>query len=189
MGSVFSNCYLSEEEIDFLLENTIFTESQILDLHARFYFLNRTRTGHLTYSDLLHIPEFQSNPLVLLLLNSLEDETENLDFINFVKKMEIFHSNTNKQRRVQFLFKILDLNNDGKICKNVLLRLIKMMKGKHYNYDEDIENVNDVFMYYDMENKGYLALNDFVKFYDDCGYETKMIIDFNGNKEEKYLHL
>ena len=101
---------LNEEEIDYLVLNTVFCKEEILYLFDRFVYLDKYKAGHLTYAEFEMIPEFSSNPLKNLILNYIEDnvlEYEKMNFAYFLDFMRIFHIKAEQTKRINFFFHCL----------------------------------------------------------------------------------
>lgn len=179
MHSLFADS-LNKDEIEYLEEHTVFDRNEIQYLFERFTYLDRNKSGYLTYTDFEMIPEFSSNPFKSFILSYLEDniaEYEHINFAYFLDFLKIFHRKTPKSSRVNFLFTIFDLNKDHKLCKDVLFKIQKMLGLK-----EDASAVNDVLSAYDIGQKGFLDIIDFTRFYDEDGYfEHLMVVDLSKN--------
>ncbi|AFN83431.1 Ca2+-binding protein [Encephalitozoon romaleae SJ-2008] len=182
MGSL-SSTMLCEEEIEELKNITVFDEREIEHLYERFQFLDRESRGYLTYNELNNIPEFQSNPFSHLIMKSIEKMTdyEKMTFPHFLEFLGIFSEKASKKKRVRYLFDIFDLNGDGRLCRNVLIRVNKMM-----GQDGKMEEVENLLNIYDEGGKGYLDISDFTKFYEsDPLIDKNMIIDFSKNLKQR----
>ncbi|CAD26322.1 CALCINEURIN BETA SUBUNIT [Encephalitozoon cuniculi GB-M1] len=182
MGSL-SSTMLCEEEIEELKNTTVFDEREIEHLYERFQFLDRESRGYLTYNELNNIPEFQSNPFSHLIMKSIEKMTdyEKMTFPHFLEFLGIFSERNSKRNRIRYLFDIFDLNGDGRLCRNVLIRINKMM-----GQDGRVEEAENLLNIYDEGGKGYLDISDFTRFYEsDPLIDKNMIIDFSKNLKER----
>ncbi|EQB60909.1 ca2+-binding protein (ef-hand superfamily) [Vairimorpha apis BRL 01] len=174
MGNVNST-FLSEEELKDFKKSTIFSYAEIENLYERFCYLDKLHQGYLTYNELNNIPEFEMNPFSKLICIAIEKRLDyiNITFAHFLDFLSIFHEKTPKECRIKFLFSVLDLNKDERLCRSVLKRINNIM-GNNNN-----KEVEDILSTYDFDRKGYLDYNDFVFFYnEDDSIESKMIIDF-----------
>lgn len=158
---------LCEEEIDDLLESTVFTYHEIELLYERFKILDRGNRGYITFNDLIMLPEFHSNPLSGLILNAIEEKHryENMTFLYFLEFLQIFNKKTEKRERIRFMFKVIDINKDGKICVKILKRLFQILYGEQADEVECDVQVRRVLNAYDQGNKGFIGFKDFVRFY------------------------
>lgn len=174
---------LCEEEIEELKNTTVFDEREIEHLYERFRFLDRESRGYLTYNELNNVPEFQSNPFGHLILKSVEKMTdyEKMTFPHFLEFLGVFSEKSSKRNRIRYLFEIFDLNGDGRLCRNVLLRINRMM-----GQEGRLEEVEGLLSTYDNGGKGYLDMGDFARFYEgDPSIDRSMIIDFSRNLKQR----
>jgi Ca2+-binding EF-hand superfamily protein len=185
MGAM-SSSMLSEEELEELKSTTVFDYREIEYLYERFQYLDRQSNGYLTYNELNSIPEFQYNPFGSLIGKSIERMTdyENMTFPHFLSFLEIFNEKTDKRMRIRYLFDVFDLNGDGRLCRNVLLRIGSMM-----GHDRAEREADELLERYDEAGKGYLDLSDFSRFYcEDPKTEKGMLLDPGKNiKQKKHL--
>lgn len=179
--SIWNSNMLCEEEIDELTSMSVFDVPEIECLYERFKYLDRSSSGHLSFAEFHMIPEFYSNPFSKLIMEYLERQLnyERLTFGCFISFLEIFSSKTSKCRRIAFLFELFDLDEEGKLSRDVLRKMYWMM-----TRCEDERKIQDVLDMYDQGCKGYLDLEDFSRMYNqDQSLEENMIIDFSRNIE------
>jgi Ca2+-binding EF-hand superfamily protein len=185
MGSTTSSM-LCEEELEELKSTTVFDYREIEHLYERFQYLDRQSNGYLTYNELNSIPEFQYNPFGSLIGKSIERMTdyENMTFPHFLSFLEIFNKRSDRRQRIRYLFDVFDLNGDGRLCRNVLVRIGNIMGhgGVEREADELLER-------YDETGKGYIDLSDFSRFYcDDPKTDESMLLDLTKNiKQRRHL--
>lgn len=177
MGNVHSSA-LTHDEIEDLMSWTTFTAQEIEMLFDRFSELDVRSQGYLTFIELMRIPEFHSNPLSSLIMREVEHivDYNNITFPHFLEIMEIFSAWKDKKFRIGFLFKVLDLNNNNRLCAHTLNKIGYLMNNSSFA---------DVLKTYDVENKGYLTYKDFARFYITQDIDKSMRIDFSKNIPEK----
>lgn len=178
----YNSRLLEEEELEQLIEQSLFTINEIKLLYERFKILDRSCNGYITFNDLMMVPEFHSNPISGILLNAIEETTEfeNITFPIYLEVLQIFHRGTNKTIRSKFIFKAFDLNKDGKLCQNVLENLYMLV-----NEELDKAAIKKVLDCYDKGNKGYLNYRDFTRFYKIEKIDEILILDFNKSIEKQ----
>lgn len=184
MGEIFQYTSLREDELDELIENTVFDEYEIELLYVRFKYLDRSNTCLLTFAELQMVPEFDGNPFSSLILYYIENNPSYgcLNFACFVDFLSIFSEKTEKVRRIAFLFDLFDLEQNGKLTRSVLERIYGILhaSSKGQPDDEGRGMVDRVLRLYDKGRKGYLSRGDFTRLYcDDDTLEKNMLIDFS----------
>jgi serine/threonine-protein phosphatase 2B regulatory subunit/calcineurin B family protein 1 len=169
-----SHAMLMDEEIQELVKSTVFSREELLVLHERFEYLDRTGTDTLSFTDLQMIPEFNSNPFRSLILNYIETNYGNLGFYSFLDFLSILHKKTKKEKRILYLFSIMDLNRNGRLCRDVMSKLQTIMNNR-----QESSEIENLLLNYDEGSKGYLDLQDFIVFYNSYpSLEDVMVIDF-----------
>ena len=147
MGSDSSRS-LDKEEIEKIAKNTGFHSKEIRGLHARFQSYDIDKVGYLTKDD-LHLPELRVNPLCDRMIDVLIDDHGSDGKLYFSQFCQVFatfrrgkcsHENdtNSKKNKLKFLFNLYDRNQDGRIDKDELLNVVRMLVGK--NLEEDLLN-------------------------------------------------
>ncbi|KAF7686561.1 Calcineurin subunit B type 2 [Cucumispora dikerogammari] len=168
------------EELKTLTKIYIFNLKEIIKLYNRFKYLDKTNTGLLTASDIFLIPEFKSNPIGSCVIEVLEliNDYNLFNFNSFLFFMEIFHIKSHINKRKQFFFKLLDRNNDGKICKEILKYFFLKMHGN--NLDENVckANIDFIINKYGVKNKEYVDFIGVCKIYLEFELEKLFVMRF-----------
>lgn len=184
---IYADDMLCEEEIEDLLNSTVFTQQEIELLYERFKMLDRQSNGYLTYNDLLYIPEFCANPFNNRILSAMERTIgyENLTFPFFLEIMGIFSPKANVHERIRLLFKVFDFNEDGRLCFEVLSKIYELLMGENHQPERGKEEVEELLLYYDKSKKGYMDYSDFVNFYTDHNMDKMLLINFECQSRPK----
>ncbi|KAG0434615.1 Calcineurin subunit B [Dictyocoela muelleri] len=182
MGNVTSSV-LYAEELEDLERKTIFSQTEIENLYERFKMIDRNSSGIISLQSLLMIPEFISNPMSYRFIRVLEKYTnyEPISFPVFLDIMQIFSTKYDVSKRIEFVFNIFDLHGDGKLCKNVFLKLFKDFLKNNKSA------VDDIFIYYDKECKGYLDYSDFHDFYVRNNYDEIFTLRFDNRRTSRKI--
>ena len=198
--SVLGGTTLTYDEIDELVETTVFNEDELGLLYERFKYLDRANCGYLTYAEFQMIPELDANPFSPLLISYLErtSEYQRINFARFLEFLSIFSEKTEKSRRISYLFELFDLNKNSRLSKQVLARIHQTMTSEKMNVEKmngekmigekmtseksgsGEEEAKRVLKMYDKNKKGYLSKGDFARLYnDDEAFERNMVVDFS----------
>lgn len=73
------------------------------------------------------IPELAMNPLVPRIVSMFDG----VNFRQFVSLLSVFSATAPKEEKVDFAFRIYDVDNDGVISLNDLVDLLQMMVGNN----------------------------------------------------------
>ncbi|CAO2583128.1 Calcineurin B homologous protein 2 [Lemmus lemmus] len=192
MGSCSSHVALIPD-VDQILRETGFSQASLLRLYHRFQALDREEKGFLSRLDLQRIGALAVNPLGDRIIDSFfPNGSERVDFAGFArvlahfrpvdeedattrdpKQPEPLNSRTNKLR---FAFQLYDLDGDGKISRNEMLQVLRLMVGVQVT-DEQLESITDrTVQEADEDGDGAVSFMEFTKTLEKMNIEQKMSI-------------
>ncbi|XP_065058389.1 calcineurin B homologous protein 1-like [Rhopilema esculentum] len=193
MGSKCSTIQLEEEDVREISKDTGFTARQIKRLYSRFSNLDRGNLGKLRREDFFRIPELAINPLGDRIVQSFfafkdkdESDSAGINFKEFVRTLAYFRpirkKNENplntRECKLEFAFRIYDIDGDGYISRQELLDLLRMMVGVNIN-DEQLESIADrTLSEADDDQDGFISFTEFSKMMEKTDFESKMSIRF-----------
>lgn len=181
---------LRESEIREIHEETGFSNSQISRLYSRFTSLDKSCTGLLRREDFLRIPELAINPLGDRVVHAFfisggQATEEGVNFRQFIKTLARFRpikndnqSVNSKENKLQFAFKMYDLDGDEKISRDELLSVLHMMVGSNIS-EEQLGSIADRTMEEaDQDHDGAISFEEFQKVMERVDVNTKLSIRF-----------
>lgn len=186
-----SSILLQDEDVAEIQKETGFSPNQISRLYSRFSCLDKSNSGTLCRDDFLRIPELAINPLGDRIVDAffMEDdvtEGEECNFKQFMRTLARFRPvkcNTEnplntREEKLKFAFKIYDLDKDGKISKDDLLGILRMMVGVNIS-DEQLGGIaqraiDDA----DQDNDGMISFDELSKVMENVNLNSKMSIRF-----------
>jgi len=185
-----SSILLQDEDVAEIQQETGFSPNQISRLYSRFSSLDKSNSGTLCRDDFLRIPELAINPLGDRIVDAFFlDDIENGEECNFKQFMRTLarfrpiESKTenplnNREEKLKFAFKIYDLDKDGKISKDDLLGILRMMVGVNIS-DEQLGGIaqraiDDA----DQDNDGMISYEELSKVMENIDLNSKMSIRF-----------
>ncbi|KAL5699035.1 hypothetical protein ACHQM5_029992 [Ranunculus cassubicifolius] len=139
--------------------NHTFSQQEIVSLYQRFCQLDRSGGGFISADEFLSVPEFAVNPLSQRLLRFLDG----LNFKEFVAFLSAFSSRATIQQKVEFIFKVYDVNGNGKVSLVDMLDVLRDLTGSFISEQQRQQVLTHV-----LEEAGYskdslLDLADFIK--------------------------
>jgi len=179
MGNVETNLSVSEIEDMKLMSN--FTERELKRLHRRFKKLDTDGSGTLTIDEFMRIPELAVNPLLERVIQIFDENKDNeIQFSEFIKALSIFSDKGNKEGKLQFAFRVYDMDGDGFISNGELFQVLKMMVGDNLT-DVQLQQIVDKTILEGNEDKtGKISYAEFKKMITNLDdIEEKMTISFN----------
>ncbi|XP_017779631.1 PREDICTED: calcineurin B homologous protein 1 [Nicrophorus vespilloides] len=183
-----SSLLLREEEISQLQQDTGFTSNQIERLYSRFTSLDRGDYGSLSREDFLRIPEIAINPLGERIVNSFfeGDTGDRVNFRQFLSVLAHFrpvkknkeNKNNSREQKLQFAFKMYDLDNDNMITREELLAILHMMVGANIGEEQLSSIAERTILEADEDGDQKISFEEFCKALQRTDVEQKMSIRF-----------
>ena len=200
MGAIlggYQGVGLQAEEIMELQSQYYFTQTEIRRLYKRFRKLDTTKTGGITRSEVLKIPELSMNPLAQRIISLFHPPSSQdllngtrhdiINFRDFLKMLSIFSSKCPVIEKEKLAFNVYDIDNDGFISENELFEVLKTMVGDNVKDADLKEIVKRTIQEADTTGNGKLDFTEFQNVLREDGEDTisKMTIMFT---EEDLRH-
>merc|ERR1711976_770014 len=94
--------------------------------------LELDRSGSINIGEFVSVPELKENPLVKRVVEIFDSDLDGeVDFKEFVMGIAQFSGRETEDRRLQFIFRIYDMDRDGYISNGELFQVLKMMTGSN----------------------------------------------------------
>ena len=90
---------------------------------------------------------------------------ESINFETFIKLIDIFKNNKTEEQ-YQFMYKLFDYDKDGKISREDMLIIFKLLLGSSLTEEQIIEIADKTISEYSTDQK-YIYYKDFVKIMDE----------------------
>ncbi|KAF8407175.1 hypothetical protein HHK36_006301 [Tetracentron sinense] len=159
MGNASS--MLTQYDIEEVQEhcNNLFSQQEIVSLYQRFCQLDRNSKGFISADEFLSVPEFSVNPISQRLLKMVDG----LNFKDFVAFLSAFSAKASIQQKIELIFKVYDLDSNGKVTFNDILEVLRDLTGSFMSEKQREQVLSHV-----LEEAGYtstsaLLLDDFIK--------------------------
>ncbi|WOL20305.1 calcineurin subunit B isoform X1 [Canna indica] len=159
MGNASS--MLTQYDIEEVQEHcdNLFSQQEIVALYNRFCQLDRTAKGFISSDEFLSIPEFSLNPLSQRLLKMVDG----FNFKDFVAFLSAFSPKSTTQQKIEFIFKVYDVDGKGRVTFKDLLEVLRDLTGSFMSEAQREKVLSQV-----LEEAGYsrdsaLLLQDFIK--------------------------
>eukprot|EP00026_Physarum_polycephalum_P016700 Phypoly_transcript_17674.p1 GENE.Phypoly_transcript_17674~~Phypoly_transcript_17674.p1 ORF type:complete len:182 (+),score=31.48 Phypoly_transcript_17674:198-743(+) len=153
---------LRTEEITEMQAVSHFSPKEIKRLYKRFKRLDKDEKGSISTDEFLTIPELSMNPLVSRIISMFDNKKDGqVNFRQFVETMSVFHPKGNREEKLNFLFKVYDINNDGVITADEIFAILKMLVGTNLTDEQINVVVRDTMLEADQSGTGKLSFEDF----------------------------
>ncbi|KAJ1979614.1 Calcineurin subunit B [Dimargaris verticillata] len=154
------------------------TAEEIQRLYKLFTKLDKDQSGTIDKDEFLSIPQIASNPLAQRLIDIFDaDGGGDVDFREFINGLSTFSSRGNKHEKLQFAFKIYDMDRDGYISNGELFLVMKNMVGNNLK-DEQLQQIVDKsIIEADQDGDGKISFDEFCKFVERTDIAKQLTLD------------
>ncbi|SPJ87302.1 probable CNB1 - calcineurin B, regulatory subunit [Fusarium torulosum] len=169
--------------LDNLVQGSNFDRDEVDRLRKRFMKLDKDNSGTIERDEFLSLPQISSNPLatrsVPLRMIAIFDEDGggDVDFQEFVTGLSAFSSKGNKEQKLQFAFKVYDIDRDGYISNGELFIVLKMMVGSNLKDQQLQQIVDKTIMEADLDKDGKISFEEFTKMVEGTDISMSMTVD------------
>lgn len=105
-----------------------------------------------------------------------EDGGGDVDFQEFVSGLSAFSSKGNKEQKLQFAFKVYDIDRDGYISNGELFIVLKMMVGSNLKDQQLQQIVDKTIMEADLDKDGRISFEEFTKMVENTDVSMSMTL-------------
>ncbi|KAI0913360.1 calcineurin, beta subunit [Ustulina deusta] len=164
--------------LDNIVQGTNFDREEVERLKKRFMKLDKDQNGTIERDEFLMLPQISSNPLATRLIAIFdEDGGGDVDFQEFVSGLSAFSSKGNKEQKLQFAFKVYDIDRDGYISNGELFIVLKMMVGSNLKDQQLQQIVDKTIMEADLDKDGKISFEEFTKMVENTDVSMSMTLD------------
>ncbi|CAM2110347.1 calcineurin B homologous protein 2 isoform X1 [Lepidochelys kempii] len=176
-------------ELEEIMEETGFSQASVVRLYDRFQALDKEQKGYLSKYDLQGIGELAVNPLGDRIINAFFKEGEELtDFRSFIRVLARFRPMeegksketgrpepmNSRQSKLQFAFQLYDQDSDGKISRDEMLQVLRLMVGIQVT-DEQLACIAErTIQEADQDGDGAISFEEFAMSVEKLNIEQKM---------------
>lgn len=198
-------CLFCSQSIAFLFDVFAVTDDELRRLFRRFKRLDTDKSGALSITEFLAIPELEHNPLVQRVVATFDsDKSGEVSFAEFISALSVFTTtdggsisqsisqSSNQQamiegddasdsaakiNRFHFTFKLYDVDNDGFISNADLFHVLKTMVGNNLNDVQLQQLVDRTILQGDLDKDGKLSYAEFKNMVKETDIDNKLKIE------------
>ncbi|KAL7816962.1 calcineurin subunit B [Trichoderma aethiopicum] len=182
--------------LDNIVQGSNFDREEVDRLRKRFMKLDKDNSGTIERDEFLSLPQISSNPLAtrfdfppsltplfttspqrIMIAIFDEDGGGDVDFQEFVSGLSAFSSKGNKEQKLQFAFKVYDIDRDGYISNGELFIVLKMMVGSNLKDQQLQQIVDKTIMEADLDKDGKISFEEFTKMVENTDVSMSMTLD------------
>jgi len=139
-----------------------FTAAELDRLKKRFMKLDSDGSGSIDREEFLQLSQIATNPLASRMIAIFDaDGGGSVDFQEFVGGLSAFSSRGGREEKLQFAFKVYDVDRDGYISNGELFLVLKMMVGNNLKDSQLQQIVDKTIMEADKDGDGKLSFEEF----------------------------
>lgn len=155
-----------------------FNASELERLKKRFMKLDSDGSGSIDREEFLQIPQIASNPLASRMIAIFdEDGGGTVDFQEFVGGLSAFSSRGGREEKLQFAFKVYDMDRDNYISNGELFLVLKMMVGNNLKDQQLQQIVDKTIMEADKDGDGKLSFEEFAQMVTNTDIVKQMTLE------------
>jgi len=155
-----------------------FSPEEVQRLEKRFHKLDLDRSGTISIGEFVSVPELKENPLVKRVVDIFDSDLNGeVDFKEFVLGLAQFSKSESDDLRLQFIFRIYDMDRDGYISNGELFQVLKMMTGSNLTDQQLQQIVDKTIIYLDKDADGKISFDEFKNLVEARGTVHKMSMD------------
>ncbi|KAF7544576.1 hypothetical protein G7046_g9756 [Stylonectria norvegica] len=163
--------------LDNIVQGSNFDRDEVDRLRKRFMKLDKDNSGTIERDEFLSLPQISSNPLATRMIAIFdEDGGGDVDFQEFVTGLSAFSSKGNKEQKLQFAFKVYDIDRDGYISNGELFIVLKMMVGSNLKDQQLQQIVDKTIMEADLDKDGKISFEEFQKMVENTDVSMSMTL-------------
>ncbi|KAI9246939.1 calcineurin subunit B [Phascolomyces articulosus] len=161
-----------------MVNSSNFSAEEIQRLYKRFMKLDKDRSGSIDKDEFLSIPQIANNPLASRMIAIFdEDGGGDVDFFEFIKGLSIFSARGNKREKLEFAFKVYDMDRDGYISNGELFLVLKMMVGNNLKDAQLQQIVDKTIMEADKDMDGKIGFDEFMVMVENTDVARQMTLE------------
>ena len=136
-GLTASSLALTQYDVEEVQEHCDgrFTHREIQSLYKRFRSLDKRHKGYLSEDELMSIPELAISPLASRVVQVFQ----NLNFKDFCRMLSAFSDRASREEKLDFMFRVYDVDRDGLISLSDLETIVKHLVGSSLNEEQVAE--------------------------------------------------
>ncbi len=137
MGLTASSLNLTQYDVEEVQEHCggRFNHREIQTLYKRVRSLDKRHKGYLSEDELMSIPELAISPLA----SRVTQVFQNLNFMDFCRVLAAFSDRATREDKLDFMFRVYDVDRDGTISLSDLETIVKHLVGSSLNEEQVAE--------------------------------------------------
>ncbi|KAF7725061.1 Calcineurin subunit B [Apophysomyces ossiformis] len=168
----------SGSHLEDMVNSSNFSAEEIQRLYKRFMKLDKDNSGSIDKDEFLSIPQIANNPLASRMIAIFdEDGGGDVDFHEFIKGLSAFSARGNQREKLEFAFKVYDMDRDGFISNGELFLVLKMMVGNNLKDNQLQQIVDKTIMEADKDMDGKISFDEFLIMVENTDVAKQMTLE------------
>jgi len=166
------------QPLEEMVNSSNFNAEEIQRLYKRFLKLDSDHSGSVDREEFLAVPQIANNPLASRMIAIFdEDGGGDVDFKEFIKGLSAFSGKGSKREKLEFAFKVYDMDRDNLISNGELFLVLKMMVGNNLKDNQLQQIVDKTIMEADSDLDGKISFDEFLVLVENTDVAKQMTLD------------
>jgi len=154
----------SIEEIRNTLRDANFTKEDYLKIYSRFNSLDKDFSGTIDEGEFRKIKSLSENPILDRIIYATDKDNDGeINFFEFISGYSLFVGDSKTLEKTKFLFKVLDIDNDGFLSFDDLFQVSKLLLFSKFNDNQLRDLVKEIIGKYDFDMDEKLSYLEFTQ--------------------------
>ena len=154
-----------------------FDVEKIKRLSKSFRKLDVNKSQTLSADELMAVPGLQANPLVQRVIDIFDTNgNKEIDFVEFLEGISHFSEAGDTERKLKFVFKMYDIDQDGFITNGELFTVLKLMVADNLGDVQLQQIVDKTIQRFDKDGDGKISYQEFCEGFGDMDVYKKMVV-------------
>ncbi|KCV68026.1 hypothetical protein H696_05494 [Fonticula alba] len=180
MGAHQSQLLANKEDqaasLDSLSRDVGLTNEELTRALIRFRRLDADGSGAVDHEEFAAVAGVSTNPLARRIIQVLDaDGGGDVDFAEFARALKIFSTRGTHLERLEFMFRVYDVDRDGFISPGDLFRVLRTMVGDNLGPVQLQQLVDRAMISGDHDGDGLINFEDFQKLLNSSGAAPEVL--------------
>ena len=166
------------ETLNGLISFSCLTSDDLNRIHEKFNHYDLDGNGYIDINEFRSFDGLNENPLIDRIFHALDQNKDGfIDFYEFCTGLSLFAGPSPKEKKIAFLMKIFDFDDDGFIDESDLVSTVKLIIGNKLTDSQITDIARAEIAHNDKDCDCKLSYDEFVHIIDKFDIQSQMHVD------------